>query len=90
MTMKRLIGLILASLMLPLAVLAGPKATSNPKYIAEIEQLKADPETKWSKLTRLERTMIVALYQLAKEMHPALTLDQFKAQLKAIWDAQGE
>jgi len=66
---------------------ARPNRTPNNGYIAQVEQLKADPEGGWDKLTRLEKVLIKANFRLAKLHYPALTIETYKAELKEIWDA---
>ncbi len=63
-----------------------PDSAIIQKNLKKLAHKKAGPETGWDDLTRRERFMIKCMYKLAKEHWPALTLEQYKAQLKVIWE----
>ena len=50
------------------------------------EDDKDSPDKGWANLSRKERFLIRVMYRLAKELHPALTLEQFKTQIRTEWD----
>ena len=44
------------------------------------------PDSGWDRLTRRERFLLRCLWELAKQHWPNLTLQQYRAQLRTIWE----
>ena len=50
----------------------------------------ASPNNGWGTFSKRERFLVRCIYRLAKLHYPALTLAQFRAQLRTEWDATPE
>jgi len=65
-------------------------ATAGTADVDTFDANATSPDEGFSTWTRKERFLVRALYRLAKQHWPALTLEQFRTQLKADWEATPE